>query len=242
MVTATNQIIDIQQFLYGKLLITSVSIVEVKYMMSNASTSVKLNYTSLVDKTNIQTIVQDINNFPYMNEYYNNKYLLNACAAAFDETTFPEEYEDCMSDEIMESGNNTDSLLKLIDELVDNIEKEKSTNKESDKTYDTLKLFNTTEFKQMENVFYKYITPVSQNLDKAIEQSLNDYLDKTFVILWVGCGVLVLLMIIFSFWIGVYGVKRLIHLISISRCILKIIPTIVINNTPELEQWIENKY
>ena len=90
----------------------------------------------------------------------------------------------------------------------------------------------------MENVFYKYITPVSQNLDNAIKQSL----DKTFVILWVGCGVLVLLMIIFSFWIGVYGVKRLIHLISISRFILKIIPTIVINNTPELEQWNENKY
>ena len=29
---------------------------------------------------------------------------------------------------------------------------------------------------------------------------------------------------------------------NVSRCILKIIPTIVIYNTPELESWIENKY
>ena len=40
----------------------------------------------------------------------------------------------------------------------------------------------------------------------------------------------------------VYDYNGDMHLLSVSRCILKIIPTIVIYNTPELESWIENKY
>ena len=50
------------------------------------------------------------------------------------------------------------------------------------------------------------------------------------------------MVIILCFYIALCFVKQLIHLISVSRCILKIVTTIVINNTPELENWIENKY
>lgn len=80
------------------------------------------------------------------------------------------------------------------------------------------------------------------NLNDVIKQSLKDFLNNKFVVIITISACLLVCMIVFSIWIGIFVVDRLIHLISMSRCILKIIPTIVINNTPDLQNWIENKY
>ena len=40
----------------------------------------------------------------------------------------------------------------------------------------------------------------------------------------------------------IFFVKKLVNYLSVSRCIMKIIPTSVIISTQELETWIENKY
>jgi hypothetical protein len=50
------------------------------------------------------------------------------------------------------------------------------------------------------------------------------------------------MVILLCLYMAFCFVNKLIHLLSVSRCILKIIPTTVINNTQELENWIENKY
>ena len=88
----------------------------------------------------------------------------------------------------------------------------------------------------------KFISPVGYNLNDVIKQSLKDFLNNKFVVIITISACLLVCMIVFSIWIGIFVVDRLIHLISMSRCILKIIPTIVINNTPDLQNWIENKY
>ena len=49
-------------------------------------------------------------------------------------------------------------------------------------------------------------------------------------------------MIIYCFYLMIFFVKKLVNYLSVSRCIMKIIPTSVIISTQELETWIENKY
>ena len=147
-----------------------------------------------------------------------------------------------MKDVLIQSANNTDSLLKLIDETVGNIKKEQEMKVQEDKEFDNVKLYNTSSFNELETIFYKYVAPVSYNVDSIITSSLNVYLETQFIVLSSISASLVLCMVVMAVWIGVFGVKRLVHLLSVSRCILKIIPTIVINNTQDLELWIENKY
>ena len=71
---------------------------------------------------------------------------------------------------------------------------------------------------------------------------LNYFLNnnKTFFILFI--LLLIALIIIYCIFLGITLIRRLIHYLSVSRCIMKIIPTSVIINTQELETWIENKY
>ena len=242
MIISTNKIIDVQDYLFGKLLIASISTVEIKCMMSNCDVKNKLEYSTLVNKSEIQSIVQAINLFPELDDFYNNKFLINACDAAFDKKLNETLYESCMKDVLIQSANNTDSLLKLIDETVGNIKKEQEMKVQEDKEFDNIKLYNTSSFNELETIFYKYVAPVSYNVDSIITSSLKVYLETQFIVLSSISASLVLCMVVMAVWIGVFGVKRLVHLLSVSRCILKIIPTIVINNTQDLELWIENKY
>ena len=94
----------------------------------------------------------------------------------------------------------------------------------------------------MEKAFYKYILPVGNNFAEIVTMDLNNYLNgnKTLIILLI--LLLFILMIIYCLFLGITLIKQLIHYLSVSRCIMKIIPTSVIINTQELENWIENKY
>ena len=220
-----------------------------KCNISDCDTSNELIFFEIIDSTKIQKTLKGINLFNDINFFYNEYFLLNACKSAYLNNKM--EYDDCMNNQIIISANNTDSLLQYIEEIVDNINVTKILNENNE--FYTLKngksvkfksiyLYETINFKNLEEIFYKYITPVSDNFAEiCINTFVNYFYNKKaiVVLLYILFNILV---IILCLYIALCFVKQLIHLISVSRCILKIVPTIVINNTPELENWIENKY
>ena len=247
MLNSTNQIINVQEFLFGKILVASSISVKVKCFMTECKISNNLSFNELITKNDIQKIVQGFALFKNLNNFYNEKFRLNACAAVYLNS---DEEKVCLEDELIQSGNNTESLLKLISETVDNIYKDYEmkigTNiTMKDKTvkeFKTIYLFESDAFKDLELVFYKYIAPVSNNFALICIESLRDYLNTkknlVFVLIYSFC----IIVIGLCCYIGFFFVRRLIYLLSVSRCILKIIPTSVINTTQELETWIESKY
>lgn len=250
MVDSTNQLIEVENFLFGKIIISSASTVKVKCMMSQCNAMNELEYDSLINKSQLQTIVQGISIFSELSDFYSNKFLSNACETAYDNATDAEKYQMCMNDVLVKSANNTDSLLKLIEETIDNIYKEEEMNRDSNVefadgsigAYTTFLLFNSSSFNDMENVFYNYIAPVSERMNQVFEKGLKDYLNaKRICVIILLClfGVLIFGICIY---IGFGFVQRLVHLLSVSRCVFRIIPTTVIGCTQELVAWIENYY
>ena len=249
MVVSTNKLITVENYMFGKILTAGASTLKIKCNISECNIKTELNYSGIVDKSQIQKIVQGISLFNKLNTFYNEEFLLNACKSVFQ--TNSTEYSNCMNDELVQSANNTDSLLKLIDETVDNLYKEREMNENNEnyvlKNGDIVKfksiyLYESESFYDLETVFYKYIAPVSDNFAQICISSLNSYLKtkKNIVVLLdiFFCFVVIFLCLYVAFCF----VNKLVHLLSVSRCILKIIPTTVINNTQELESWIENKY
>ncbi|MCQ2816891.1 MAG: PAS domain S-box protein, partial [archaeon] len=251
MINSTNKLIDVQAYLFGKLLISSASTVKVKCMMSECTgitDTNELDYSVLENRNEIQAIVQGITIFDELNDFYNQKFLLNACQTAFDEVTQPDLFKICTDSPIVLSANNTDSLLKIVDYTVDNIYKDRIMKTNMTITYNGIPsdfrpkmLYDTPQFLTLENIFYYFITPVSDNFAKVFQSSLDDYLSQKKTIMLLLIILFGVIMIAISLYIAIFFVDRLIHLLSVSRCILKIIPTTVINSTQELENWIENK-
>ena len=152
-----------------------------------------------------------------------------------------EYYLNCTNETLIISANNTDNLIKLIEDLVENIYKEYEMESNTEGFYKE-KLYSTSYFQQMEEIFYLYIIQVGDLFAKTVYNDFNSFLrnKKTLITILVIC--LGIIMFIYCLYLGIFFVRTLVHYLSVSRCIMKIIPTSVIISTQELETWIENKY
>ena len=103
-------------------------------------------------------------------------------------------------------------------------------------------LYGSGYFRQMEYMFYNYIFNVGDNFADVVISDLNQYLYKRQIIVILIAILIGIAIVIYCVIYGVILIKRLVHHLSVSRCIMKIIPTTVIISTQELETWIENKY
>ena len=119
MIQDINKLLFIQKFIYGKLIACSSQIVEMKCFISNCGNTTNLDYSDLKSYTEIRKLIIGIKSFKEINYFYNNKYLLDACDAAIDKNIDEERYQICLNDTIINSANNTDNLIKLIDNIID---------------------------------------------------------------------------------------------------------------------------
>ena len=241
MITNTNQLLLVQNYIFGKLITASTKTVEIKCFMSECQTNSTLTYSNLVNMELIQEVIKGINLFNDVSDFYNNKFLLDACGASIDIGKNNEKYKKCLNETLIISANNTDNLIKLIEDLVENIYKEYNMSVQEDNFYKE-KLYNTTFFQQMEEIFYKYIIPVGNIFAEIVNEDFNIFLkkEKTIITILVVC--LGIIMFIYCLYLGIFFIRKLIHYLSVSSCVMKIIPTSVIISTQELETWIENKY
>ena len=240
----TNELILAQNYIFEKLIIASSAITDVRCFLSGCGIHDELNTTDLADYSEIHDIIKGLNAFPEISKFYNEKFLLNACKAAFTNET-SEEYFNCLMDPLIFAANNTENLLKLVDDLIFNIKKEDEILKENltdTKTYSRKPLFNSLYYYQIDTIFFKYFLTVEKNFVDCINIDLIQFLHSfylTCILLLISFGIIIVIYYILS---RIILIRNLIHHLSISRMIMKIIPTSIIINTPELETWIESKY
>jgi len=150
----------------------------------------------------------------------------------------------CNSDIIVKRANNSESLTTLIDNNVYNLEKQIKLMKENKPiTYNQIvnvSLYDSKDFYEIEYIYYNYIIGITNRINSVINLSLNDYLItvNTKIITIITFFSLVVIIFCLSIWL--YYTERLINLITISRCTMKIIPSHIIIKAPEIENWIDN--
>ena len=247
MVNNTNHLLVAENYIFGLLIQSSAETVDIKCFMSNCQNKTCLNYSHIAHTELMLNVIEGMNAFQKVSEFYNLNFLSNACGAVISNETSPAKYDECMNDTLIISANSTDSIIRLITDIVKNIKTEydiREEKKDKNQTIEEVKLslFETDYFQLMEKAFYKYILPVGNNFAEIVTIDLNNYLNgnRTLIILLI--LLLFILMIIYCLFLGITLINQLIHYLSVSRCIMKIIPTSVIINTQELENWIENKY
>ena len=242
MINATNHAIIIQNYIFSKLIIASSSTIEIKCFLSDCHNKKLLNYSSLNKYDSIQEVIKGLTLFPNVNKFYNEKFLLNACSAAIDMEKDLDEYNNCLNDMIIKTANNTDNLIKVINELIFSIKKTYEFIYNENYYYYKRNLFNSAYYQEIEKIFFKYFISISDNFHFEIEYDLLSYLYQKHTIALILIIIFVVSTTIYCLITRISLIKKIIHNLKVSRCIMKIIPTSVIISTPELETWIENKY
>ena len=242
MIDNLNLLLLVQNYFFGKLIMTNAMIIDIKCFMSSCKNETILDYVGLVEMSTIQEVIRGMNILPKISDYYNEKFLLNACQAAINENIDPISYNNCLKDPIIIYANNTDNLIQIIENYVVYIKKEFEMNKNENINYTEIQLFSSTHFRNIEHIFYNYICPVADIFKAMLLSEVYSYLDGQSIsvkFLVITAGVLdVLYCLIF----GIIIIKKLINYLTISGCIMKVIPISAILTTQELETWIENKY
>jgi hypothetical protein len=174
MVANTNQLLLVENYIFGKLIMTTTSIIEIKCFISDCKTK---NFTyDLVNYDIIQNVIKGLNLFDTVSDFYNEKFLLDACATVYDKNKNEGEYLACKLDPTIETANNTENLLKLIDDLIFNIKKDCEINQNKNNSFYKLSLFGEVNYRQIEKIFFKYLMGVSNNFVYCVELDLLQYL------------------------------------------------------------------
>ena len=246
MVNNSNDLLLVENFIFGNLIEACTQTVEIKCFMSICRNKKNLDYSNIANTELMMKIIQGIKSFHRVKDFYDNNFLLNACGAAINNISNEIKYDRCINDTLIISGNNTDSLIRLIGDLYGKIVNQYNIEIKKENSNDELKiklsLFKTEYFQLIEKIYFQYIFPVGKNFAEVATLDLNIYLNvkRTLIILLL--TIFICLIVLYCIFFGITLIKQLIHYLSVSRCIMKIIPTSVIINTQELESWIENKY
>ena len=242
MINKTNHLLIVQNYIFSHLINATISTIGIKCFFSDCRNVTEIDSSSLFNYDIIQDILRGLNLFPKVSNFYNEKYLLNACAAVINKEENLEEYNNCLDDITIITANNTENLLKLMNDLYLNLKIEYEINLKRNQSYYKKDLFGEESYGEIEKIFFKYVMPVEKNFVNYIIEDLSEFLSEnklivTFIILIFGAvGILICILS------RLFLINQLIHNLSVSRCIIKIIPTSIIINTQELEAWIENKY
>ena len=239
-ISSTNEIIDIQTFLYELVLAASTSLLDLKYTLTYYNTENNISFITQTSHYSLQVVVTKIAKFDEILSLYNNMQI-NICDATFNKNENLK-YETCSKDSIVQTVNNTNSIFNSIETQVEDLLQLMQYYISINKEFDTKSLYNETVIKDCEYLYYNYLVSFIDNIASATLHNQKKKLDhqrKIAIIIYV---IVIVETIIYSAYIWIIFLKKIIYLLSVARCILRIIPISVIYSTPEVANWIENNF
>ena len=240
-VKSTNEIINVQTFIYQLVLSASTSLLDLKYTLTYLNNEHEIVHLYKESNYSLQEIMNNIAKFDDILKLYNNMQI-NICDAAFNRKTQKEKYEFCINDPKVIIVNNTNSIFNLIQTKVDNLFELMNYYLSIDENFDIKQLYSYDDFKECEYYFYNYLISFIENIASSTLNNQQKKLNgnrKTAIILYI---VVVFEVIIYALYILIFFLKRIAYLLSVARGIFRIIPINVIYSTQELSSWIENNF
>jgi len=200
----------------------------------------KLNNYAKTEQKTIMNIYEQIRKHKALSNFYENKYISNICLVLYEENS--EEYAKCINDKKIGESSNVEEVKHIVNNELDNIWREYELKNGQDTSYTSFYEFSSESYALLEYINNEYLSKIINIYCKIIEDSAKEYGENIKTDIRSIIIVMIMIMWIFCLYVIFFYIKNLIHLLLISRCIFKIIPTRVINQTKDLEDWIDDKY
>ena len=236
-IKSNYNILLLQAGILGRFLEATAGTIYAKCFISECNVTSTLDYISFYNQKLIFKIYQAMEGFNEIYNFYHNYYILDICGAAYDKGT--DEYLDCQNQDLPNSLNNTSDLLDFVLNKVTELVAEATFSLNNNESYYIKDTFGSSTFSKMEDCFYNYLMPVVRRIDKAIYDSMKSLLKEKFSIILIIISTFNIGVLIFIIYVK-YGFMRTFeYLLSISKCVVKIIPSSMISSNQDLDNWLE---
>ena len=240
-VKSTNEIINVQTFIYQLVLSASTSLLDLKYTLTYLNNEQEIIHLYKESNYSLQEIMNNIAKFDDILKLYNNMQI-NICDAAFNKETQIENYEYCINDPKVKIVNNTNSIFNLIKTKVDDLFELMNFYLSIDENFDIKLLYSSDDFKECEYYFYNYLISFIDNIASSTLNNQQKKLNKNRKVAIILYIIVVFEVLIYALYILLFFLRRIAYLLSVARGIFRIIPINVIYSTQELSSWIENNF
>ena len=200
---------------------------------SNLTNYVKNSENSVI------SVYNQISKHKILNEFYEKKYISSICLVLYKESS--DEYIKCKNDNIIGSNSNVEEVKYIFEQKLENIWREFNL-KQQNLNYTSFYEFSTDDYGELEYISIEYFHKIIDKYCEVIEQSREEYGTQEEGNIKIVIIIMIIFLWMFCLYVIFIYVNNLVHLLLISRCIFKIIPTRVINQTKDLEDWIDDKY
>ena len=190
-------------------------------------------------KDSVIKIYNQISKHKKLNDFYEKKYISSICSVLYKESS--NEFIKCKNDNIIGSNSNVEEVKYIFEQKLDNIWRE-YTLKQTNSDYNSFYEFSTDNYGELEYISMEYFHKIIDKYCEVIEQSREEYGAQEEGRIKIVIIFMIIFLWMFCLYVIFIYVNNLVHLLLISRCIFKIIPTRVINQTKDLEDWIDDKY
>ena len=240
-VNSSNEIINVQTFIYELVLSSSTALLDLKYTIAYYPIENDIPFLKESSNFSLTEVMNSITKFDDILSLYNNMQI-NICEAAFNRETQKEKYQFCLSDPKVKIVNNTNSIFSLIERKVESLMELMNYFISQNPNYDTKLLYSSVEIKECEYLFYNYLIAFIDNIASATLNTQNKKLNNNRNIAICLYILVIIEVLIYTIYILIFFLNKIIYFLSVERCIFKIIPINVIYSTPELSSWIENNF
>ena len=236
-INSNNDILILQAGILGKFLMVTASTIYGKCQIAKCNVSTTLDYSTFYDEKLIFKIYKAMEGFDEIYDFYHYYYIIDICGSAYEVND--DNYKKCKEKDLPNSLNNTSDLLDYISNKVIDLVSEASYNLVNDYTYNIKNTFGSYTFSTLEESFYSYLLPVTNRMNNAILKSMHTMVKSEknkiiIIIIFFNIGVLIFILYV------KYGFMRTFeYLLSISKCVIKIIPSSMISSNQDLENWLE---
>ena len=192
------------------------------------------------NQTILMNIYEQIHKHKTLSNFYEDKYISNICLVLYEQDS--DDYKECLLDKKIGDSSNVEEVKHIVNQELDKIWRNYNLKNGIEEKYTSFNEFSTESYSILEYINNKYFSKIINIYCEIIEKSNKEYGEIAKTDIRAIIIVMILILWLFCLYVIFFYIKNLIHLLLISRCIFKIIPTRVINQTKDLEDWMDNKY
>ena len=241
------KIIDIQIYFHSKIFISSEQLLRLKFQLSkHFNESIPSDHLSsgifdFDNNINHKALINSISEFKYISLFYT--YLrIDICNVINSQQSEQERIALCNKDPIIKQMNNTNSIIDNIPYRTLLLFDLYKLRLRKDVNYDSFLIYVENDYKESEKLLFQYLTPLSDEVVYITNHTVSEIIKDKKILICLILVLLIIVVIIYCVFSWVIFIKKIAYLLTVSRSVLTIIPSVVISATQEIENWIDKKY
>ena len=227
-----RKILRMHEYFLGTYLKVALSTIYIKCAIFGCKNQKNLDYESFLDNSIYFEIISIFPKFPLIYDYFYKFYLNDSCRAEGKEIN-TNEYNECYNNSLTKALNNTNNFINFIFESVNNLKFEIYSGKKPDN------LVNSYIFKNLEGALYLRVIPTIMVFIKTIEVAVESLFNKNMIIIISILVCYAIILILFIEYIKDIFIPKIKYLLSVTKCLIRIIPTSIISTNKDLEIWLD---